>query len=173
MNKRMKKVHVYNPVFISVLCFLILFVLMSCSPENDSGGDILPLEEVSFSSLFTNFYCPPVYAVGIDPSGGKWFGTEQGVSFLDDKGTPAEKTDDTWTTFTATDGLADNLVNVVVIDPSGGKWFGTNGGVSYLEDNGTPAEKTDDTWITFTTTDGLAPLALMHREESGLGPTEG
>ena len=35
-----------------------------------------------------------------------------------------------WTTFTATDGLADNDVRSILIDPDGVKWFGTSNGLS-------------------------------------------
>jgi ligand-binding sensor domain-containing protein len=99
-----------------------------------------------------------VRTVAIDASGGKWFGTGGGgVSYLNDSGTPTNKADDTWVTFTTTDGLAYNYVQEVAIDASGGKWFATNGGgVSYLNDSGTPTNKADDTWVTFTTSDGLA-----------------
>ena len=108
-------------------------------------------------SLFTNFLVDePVYAVVIDSSGGKWFGTGwRGVSYLDDNGTPDNKSDDAWTSFTTADGLVNNRVNTIAIDSSGGKWFGTGGGVSYLDDNGTPDNKSDDTWTSFTTADGL------------------
>ncbi len=108
-------------------------------------------------SLFINYRVDePVYAVAIDSSGGKWFGTDWGgVSYLDDNGTPANKSDDTWTSFRTADGLVHNLVYVVAIDSGGGKWFGTYSGVSYLDDNGTPANKADDKWTSFTIADGL------------------
>ena len=98
-----------------------------------------------------------VQAIAMDGEGRLWFGTYGGgVSVLDDGGTPFDKRDDTWITFTITDGLAHNNVRAIAADGGGRWWFGTYGGVSVLDDGGTPFDKMDDTWITFTTTDGLA-----------------
>ncbi len=90
--------------------------------------------------------------------GSKWFGTlEHGVSYLDDNGTPSDKTDDTWTTFDTSDGLSSDNVRAIAIDSDGGKWIGTNGGgVIYLDDNGTPSNKGDDDYTIFNTSDGLS-----------------
>ena len=98
-----------------------------------------------------------VVAVALDGAGHKWFGTwGGGVSVLDDGGTPHDKGDDTWTTFTTADGLANNNVQAIAIDGAGRKWIGTwDGGASVLDDGGTPYDKGDDTWTTFTTDDGL------------------
>ncbi len=87
----------------------------------------------------------------------KWFGVHYGgVSLLDDQGTPFNKVDDTWVTFTPADGLTSNRVYAIRIDAAGRKWFGTQGGgVSLLDDNGTPLNKGDDTWTSFTGQDGL------------------
>lgn len=98
-----------------------------------------------------------VYGVAIDRAGRKWFATwGGGVSVLDDHGTPHAKADDTWTSFTKTDGLVDNYVYAVAVDGAGRKWFGANGGVSLLDDAGTPHDKHDDVWTSFTSADGLA-----------------
>ncbi len=126
----------------------------------NSAGDSLYSNESSATTnfvLFTNFRAVgDLYAVAIDSGGGKWFGTSDGASYLDDNNTPDNKTDDFWTIFTPFDGLVDNTVNAIAIDSGGGKWFGTyDGGVSYLDDNGTLNNKTDDTWTSFTTNDGL------------------
>lgn len=96
-------------------------------------------------------------AIAIDIYGGKWFATyENGASYFDDNETPANKTDDTWTTFNSLDGLGYNWLQKIAIDSSGGKWIGTSGdGIKYLDDNGSPTYKGDDTWVTFTKTDGL------------------
>ena len=79
-----------------------------------------------------------VYAIAIDATGNKWFGTSGGVSKFD--GT-------SWTTYTTADGLVSNSVRSIAIDAWGNKWFGTNGeGVS----------KFDGTrWTTYTTANGL------------------
>jgi ligand-binding sensor domain-containing protein len=98
-----------------------------------------------------------VRAIAVDGGGRLWFGTYYGgVSVLDDGGTPFNKGDDTWASFTTADGLTDNHVNAVAVDGVGRLWSGTRGGVSVLNHGGTPSDKTDDTWITFTTADGLA-----------------
>ena len=98
-----------------------------------------------------------VYAIAVDSGGRLWFGTKDGgVSVLDYGGTPFYKDDDTWTTFTNTDGLADNSIRSIAVDSSGRLWFGTEEGVSVLDNRGTPFYRGDDTWATFTATDGLA-----------------
>lgn len=111
-----------------------------------------------------------VYAIRIDAAGRKWFGTQGGgVSLLDDNGTPLNKDDDTWTSFTGQDGLLADNVYAIAIDNAGLKWFGVASsggtrpgspldadGLSVLDDHGTPFNKNDDTWQSFTTADGLA-----------------
>ena len=107
-----------------------------------------------------------VDAIAVGDGGRLWFGTYGGgVSVLDDGGTPFDKGDDIWTTFTTTDGLAGNYVDVITVDGNGRLWFGTGSwsitsgrggrGVSVLDDGGTPFDKGDDTWATFTIYDGL------------------
>jgi len=99
-----------------------------------------------------------VSAIAVDGEGRLWFSTEGcGVRVLDDGSTPFDKEDDTWTTFTEPDGLADDWINAIAVDNEGRLWFSTEGGgVSVLDDGGTPFYKGDDTWTTFTTADGLA-----------------
>jgi len=96
-----------------------------------------------------------VSAIAVDGGGRLWFGFGPdggGVSVLDDGGTPFDKGDDTWTTFTTVDGLANNQVHAIAVDGRGRMWFGTRGAASMLDDKGTPSDKGDDTWATFTTT---------------------
>jgi len=98
-----------------------------------------------------------VSAISVDSGGRLWFGTwGGGVSVLDYGGTPFDKGDDTWTTFTTADGLADNDVWAITVDSRGRLWFGTWDRASALDHGGTPFDKGDDTWATFTTADGLA-----------------
>ena len=103
-----------------------------------------------------------VTAIAVDSRGQLWFDTAplessgHGVNVLDNGGTPFDKGDDTWATFTTADGLADNSVYAITTDGGNRLWFGTNGGVSVLDYGGTPFYKGDDTWATFTTADGLA-----------------
>jgi len=68
-----------------------------------------------------------VFAVQVDVLGrGVWFGTwGGGVSLFDG--------DQTWTTYTAADGLAGNIVYSIAQSPDGTLWFGTNGGVTRFD----------------------------------------
>jgi len=98
-----------------------------------------------------------VRAIAVDGGGQLWFGTSNGgLSVLDNGGTPFDKGDDTWTTFTESDGLADNTVRAIAVDGGDQLWFGTSGGVSVLDHGSTPFYKDNDTWATFTDADGLA-----------------
>ena len=111
-----------------------------------------------------------VESVAEDGGGRLWFGTWfGGVSVLDDSDTPFDKRDDTWTTFTTADGLADNFVKSIAEDGGGRLWFGTGGGASVLDDGGMPFDKADDTWTTFTTADGLADNDVQAIAEDGGG----
>ncbi len=74
---------------------------------------------------------------------------------LSDNGTPHDKSDDVWTSYTVEDGLPDRVVLAVTVDELGQKWLGTSNGLGVLSDNGTPHDKGDDTWTTFTEADGL------------------
>lgn len=97
-----------------------------------------------------------ILTIAISEDEKKWFGAVGiGVSYFDDNGTPTNKADDTWTTFSVSDGLSNQLVDAIAIDSSGGKWFGTLEELSYLNDNNTPTYKPDDVWTTFSTSDGL------------------
>jgi ligand-binding sensor domain-containing protein len=97
-----------------------------------------------------------VQVIGIDPVEGKWFGTPgDGLSYLDDGGTPETKSDDTWMTIGTADGLAYVSKVSIAFDADGGKWIGTGNGLYYLDDNGTPLDKGDDQWMVFTQSDGL------------------
>ena len=67
-----------------------------------------------------------VNAIAIDQEGNKWFGTQGGVSKLDDGGTPHNKDDDTWTNYSTLPGGLSNKIFAVVVDQEGNIWFGTN-----------------------------------------------
>lgn len=106
-----------------------------------------------------------IRAIAVDASGTKWIGTwGGGLSYFNDNGTPTDKNDDTWVTFTTSDGLADNYIFAVTIESSGGKWIGTDYHLSYLDDKGTPTVQTDDTWTTFTKLDGCADQSIYSIE---------
>ncbi len=116
----------------------------------------------SFSSADSGLANNPIRSFTMDIAGNKWFGTDNGVSsgvsVLNDRGTPLDKSDDQWITFTQADGLAPSWLGRLLdieIDPSGIKWIATQGsGVSKLDDAGTTFTKSDDTWQTFATTNG-------------------
>lgn len=55
--------------------------------------------------------------------------------------------DHSYVKYTTVDGLAHNVVNVVIRDPGGALWIGAEGGVSRLQDG---------VWTTFTSAQGLA-----------------
>ena len=101
------------------------------------------------------------YAISIDDNGRKWIASTDRVSVgnlavLDDGGTPTNKTDDTWQTFSTADGLLGVGIYDVEIDSAGIKWIATSsGGLNALDDDGTPFDKTGDVWQSFTMADGL------------------
>lgn len=71
-----------------------------------------------------------VFAIGVEPSGTAWFGTNAGgVSTFDKAGA--------WKTYFPMHGLADYWVYSFVQDKQGGMWIGTWDGVNYVEPNGT------------------------------------
>jgi len=106
-----------------------------------------------------------VHDIAIDAYGRKWFATDQGLSVLDDRGTP-DKGDDVWFTFTRENtqgGLSSNDVRAiafdnVVADDRRLVWVGTfqywdreaqayaGGGLNLLDTKGTP-EFSDDEWL--------------------------
>ena len=99
-----------------------------------------------------------VYGLTVDSQSRVWIATYGGGIFvLDHAGTPFDKSDDTWTQFTTSDGLVNNYVYAVALDePAGQVWAGSWGyGLSRLDNAGTVEEKSDDTWTTFATDDPL------------------
>ena len=87
-------------------------------------------------------------------------GTGSHLSCLDDGGTPADKSDDTWTIY-AVPEEPNFWFDVVAIGPGGAPVFGCNTrqGVApflLLDEAGTPMDPSDDGFLSFTLTDGLA-----------------
>jgi ligand-binding sensor domain-containing protein len=99
-----------------------------------------------------------------------WVGTKGGIAALDHAGTPHDKSDDQWETFTQySSDLVDNDVSSLALDGVGRIWIGTDQkgssdevgyGVSVLDANGSPFDKSDDAWATFTTYSGLVHNAV-------------
>ncbi|MFQ5812711.1 MAG: M4 family metallopeptidase [Anaerolineae bacterium] len=115
-----------------------------------------------------------ISALVIDSQGNKWIATYGGVSVVNDNGTPFNQADDTWVTFTPTDGLAGSAIFDLALDGAGRAWFATwtpvllgyeARGATLLDHHGTPFDKRDDTWVTFRydnsglTHDGVYTLA--------------
>ena len=91
-----------------------------------------------------------VHAVAVDGPNRVWFAHEtNGVSVLDHKGTPHDKSDDVWTRFSKADGPISDSVYSILVDAAGRKWFGGCEGLQVLSDGGTNA-KADDVWTTFS-----------------------
>ncbi|UCE06074.1 MAG: T9SS type A sorting domain-containing protein [bacterium] len=71
--------------------------------------------------------------MAIDSAGVNWFAGEAGVSRF---------AGNTWTTFTAVDGLASDLIRSVAIDQKGAIWFGAGwGGISKYVEGSTSVEE--------------------------------
>jgi hypothetical protein len=71
-----------------------------------------------------------------------------GVSVLLPGNSAFDKADDSWTTYTSSDGLADNNVLDITVDAWDLRWFVTDGGLGVLSADG-------GHWTTFTVADGL------------------
>jgi streptogramin lyase len=83
----------------------------------------------TYNTTNTELASNGVSSIAIDAQGNKWFGTDNGVSKLDNSMH--------WTTYNTTNtDLAFNIVLSIAIDDQGNKWFGTfGGGVSKFDDN--------------------------------------
>jgi len=120
-----------------------------------NGDPDNPYDWIMFNTL-DGLASNTVFSVTVDKDGNKWFGTAQGVSMLDDKGT-VDKSDDIWTNYTSdhqkgrytgggNSGLADNFVYKVIQDSKGKMWFGTFRGLTMFDGK---------SWETYTTNEGL------------------
>jgi ligand-binding sensor domain-containing protein len=94
-----------------------------------------------------------VHAIAIDKDSNKWIGcigywTEN----LYIEGVVSKFDGTNWTTYTTSDGLAYNCVNVIAIDAEGNKWFGTSYGVSKFDGTN---------WTTFTVSERLLDDNVM------------
>ncbi|RRJ85510.1 regulator [Aestuariirhabdus litorea] len=95
------------------------------------GVNQISLTDFSLTNSFTrkdglaNEY---VFAIGIDPDGYKWFGTNAG-------GMSRYKEEEPWRTFFPMHGLADYWIYSFANHPDGGLWIGTWAGVNRLDRN--------------------------------------
>jgi hypothetical protein len=124
-------------------------------------------------------YC---WDVAVDDSGLVWVGHHfVGVSVLDYNGTLRRKSDDTWLTFTPSDGLKSDRVHTVEIAPDGRVWFGlgtTQYRIAVLDYKGTPFNKADDHWLNYDDDDfggaaGPVNSILFHGNEVWAGTDYG
>jgi ligand-binding sensor domain-containing protein len=94
-----------------------------------------------------------VSTLAVDDRGDIWLGTNYiddegneegyGVSVLDVNSTPFDKSDDTWTTYTASNSnLSHDAIRDMVVDDRGVVWIATKSGLSAYDDG---------VWFTFTT----------------------
>jgi len=106
---------------ILVVSVIAVFMFSACKKKSPTESNPPQSNWVTYSTSNSGLADNNVYAIVIDASGNKWFGTwNGGVSKFDNT---------TWTTYdTLNSGLADNTVNAIAIDASGNKWFGTHGG---------------------------------------------
>ncbi|MGD9047437.1 MAG: MG2 domain-containing protein, partial [Anaerolineae bacterium] len=113
--------------------------------------------------------------ITIDEAGHKWLGTYNSSSqlgalaVLDDLGTPLNKTDDVWESFTTTDGLEHAEIYSLMLPGGDQVWIGTRTGLNALDHGGTPTDKGDDQWQRFTSEDGLveANVLAIAQDEAG------
>ncbi|HUW10997.1 MAG TPA: two-component regulator propeller domain-containing protein, partial [Anaerolineae bacterium] len=121
-----------------------------------------------------------VYSLALDSQQRVWMATYGGGIFVLDHGsTPFDKSDDTWTSFTTSDGLVSNSLYALALDEeSRVVWAGSwGGGVSRLDYGGTVEDKSDDTWTDLVTADALPGNSIWTLLPSGhhtwVGTTNG
>jgi hypothetical protein len=88
-----------------------------------------------------------IFEVAIDRAGLKWiagWGAEGGLSCLDDRGTPFDKTDDRWMNYPGTS----KWMTGIAIDAADAKWLSPLGGSTpaWFDDHTTPFDPSDDVW---------------------------
>ncbi|MFN2182755.1 MAG: RHS repeat-associated core domain-containing protein, partial [Anaerolineae bacterium] len=97
---------------------------------------------------------PWVLTVAQDEGGRKWLGGGgAGLYVLDEGGTPLDKSDDVWMSFTLDDGLISEEVYSIAPDGAGSIWIATREGLNLLDTAGTPFDKSDDHWQTWDAND--------------------
>ncbi|MFQ5343905.1 MAG: two-component regulator propeller domain-containing protein, partial [Anaerolineae bacterium] len=129
----------------------------------------------------------------IDADGNKWLATDEGLSVLDDNGTP-DKADDIWYTFTSWpigSYFPSNRITAVAMDEAGFLWIGTSqywdaeaeayvgGGLVKIDPQGT-LNPADDEWLqtytvenTISYTHGTIILGLASDNITDILPVPG
>ncbi len=95
-----------------------------------------------------------VFDIAIDAQGAKWLTTRDALSYLDDGGTPLDRSDDQWMHFERDDLPSTAGLRMVSISPTGPKYLiarhtSSLEQLQVLHDAGTPRNKTDDTWLVY------------------------
>lgn len=115
-------------------------------------------------------------SLAVDSAGRIWIGTDEktssgetghGVSVLDPNGTPFNRSDDTWATFTTYSGLVHNAVRAVATVGSSVAWFGTKEGLSQLDYGSSPYNSSDNRWTTYTRRERLAGNSVYAVAKAG------
>ncbi len=128
----------------------------------NNGVSVFDIEEGTWTTYGTadGLVEKHVNAIAIDTEGNKWFGTQGGVSKLDDGGTPHNKSDDTWTEpYTSSNsGLVFNNISAVAVDQAGNIWFGTK--LAYAYGYGVSRFDGVSSWTTYDKNSGLPDNAI-------------
>lgn len=134
----------------------------------------------SFSSSANGLIANEISSLGFDSRGFLWAGTSRktndgeagsGASVLDFNGTPFQKTDDRWASFTSSKGLAHNAVRSVSAWGDAQVAFGTRTGLSILNYGESPFTASDDKWRTFTSAGRLKGSLVTSVADGGFGMT--
>jgi ligand-binding sensor domain-containing protein len=100
------------------------------------------------NETWPTYICPlsdEITSLVVAPDGALWVSTwGGGISRFDGQ---------TWTTYAAGDGPADNHIGFIAVAPDGTAWIGTHSGLSRFEASASAGE--DHVWTTYTTDDGL------------------
>jgi ligand-binding sensor domain-containing protein len=141
------------------------------TPEN-KADDQWTTYSTSNSAIAAN----STKSLAVDSAGRIWVGTDRlasggdtgsGVSVLDTLGTPFDRANDNWITFTTTDGLASNAVRAVIAPSNDGAWIGTNRGLSRLMYGSSPFVRDDDDWKTYSGLNHLAGYSVYAAAGAG------
>ncbi|MBN2325022.1 MAG: hypothetical protein JXQ30_14930 [Spirochaetes bacterium] len=122
------------------------------TPENKLDDDWIGFD----MNLYDGSNIERLSCAAVDQEGGMWIGSEIGVHYFDDNGTPFNAADDSWYHYPEDEETLDNgYVHDIHIDSSGGIWIGTEDNLYYLDNGGSPLDAGDDVWIEYTEDDGL------------------
>jgi len=117
-------------------------------------------------------------SLSMDGAGRIWIGTNYlvsggddgaGANALDTFGTPFNRADDTWATFTTSSGLSSNAVRSLLAVGGGTSWFATNRGLSRLNYGSSPSSRGDDAWVEYDTRNRIPASSVSAIADGGAG----